>query len=122
MEEKTGIIRDEQGRFVEGVSGNPEGRPKEDENKKLVKKAIKQLVEEYKESLAEALPQISPILIKKASEGDMSAIKELNDILVDKAPKNVDITSGGKPIPILGSITSKNDFPTNNSIKEDISS
>lgn len=49
-----------------------------------IKKARKQLVEEYKNALAEALPLVSPALIKKAVKGDIQAIKEMNDILVEK--------------------------------------
>ena len=71
--------RDEQGRFIPGVSGNPYGRPPETEQEKIKKKATKELIKEYKESLGEALPLIQPVLIAKALEGDMTAIKEIHD-------------------------------------------
>lgn len=98
MEEETGIIRDEQGKFIKGVSGNPEGRPPDTEQDKIIKKATKELIAEYKESLGEALPLIKPIIIKKALEGDMSAIKEIHDRVMDKAKQPTDITSGGETI------------------------
>lgn len=101
IENETGQIRDEQGRFIPGVSGNPDGRPPLTEEEKIVKKAQKELISEYKEKLAEALPLISPVLIAKAMEGDMQAIKEVNDRVMGKAEAKTDITSGGEKIPVL---------------------
>jgi hypothetical protein len=72
--------------FKKGKSGNLKGRPPETEEQKIIKKAQREMVAEYKEKLAEALIDISPILIKKAMDGDIIAIKEINDIVVGKAP------------------------------------
>lgn len=94
------IIRDEQGRFVPGISGNPDGRPVEDETTKIRKKATKEIIAEYKEALGEALPMIQPILLAKALEGDMTAIKEIHDRVMDKSKQPTDITSDGKSIQI----------------------
>lgn len=91
---QTGPIRDEQGRFIPGVSGNPDGRPPLTEEEKIVKKATKELVSEYKEKLAEALPLISPVLIAKAMEGDMQAIKEVNDRVMGKAKETMEMQGG----------------------------
>lgn len=90
----TGTSRDEQGRFIPGVSGNPEGRKPETPEEKLIKKATKEIIEEYKESLGEALPMIKPILIAKALEGDMTAIKEIHDRVMDKSkqPTEMEVT------------------------------
>lgn len=98
MEEKTGIIRDEQGRYIPGVSGNPEGRPPETQEQKLMKKAVKVLVEEYKESLAEVLPELSPVLKAEALKGNIPAIKEVHDRIMGKAEQHTDITTDGKPM------------------------
>lgn len=101
MEEETIIAgggRDEQGRWVPGVSGNPEGAKPETQEQKIIKRAIKEIVKEYKENLAESLPAISPILIAKALEGDMSAIKEVHDRVMGKPEQSTDITSGGEQI------------------------
>lgn len=97
--------------FKPGESGNPAGRPKETEEQKLLRKTRKQLIEEYKDALAEALPLISPVLVAKALEGDIPAIKELHDRTMDKAKQATDITTNGKdlPTPII------NALPTNNS-------
>lgn len=81
---------------------NREGRPPETEQDKIIKKATKELIKEYKESLGEALPLIKPIIIAKALEGDMSAIKEIHDRVMDKAKQPTDITSDGESIiPLL---------------------
>lgn len=98
MEEDTGIIRDEQGRFVPGISGNPEGRTPDTPEQKILKKATKELIAEYKESLGEALPLIKPIIIAKALEGDMVAIKEIHDRVMDKSKQPTDITTNGESI------------------------
>lgn len=90
----------ETGKFVVGNPGG--GRPKETEQDKIIKKATKELIQEYKESLGEALPLIKPIIIAKALEGDMTAIKEIHDRVMDKAKQPTDVTSNGESIvPIL---------------------
>ena len=102
IENVNGEIRNESGRNPDGTFavGNPggPGRKPETEEQKLVKKAQKELIAEYKEKLAEALPLISPVLIAKAMEGDMSAIKEVNDRVMGKAEAKTDITSNGKDL------------------------
>jgi hypothetical protein len=96
-QEKAGIIRDEKGRYVEGVSGNPEGRPEETEADKIKKRAINELVEEYKEGLAQSLPKISPVLIQKASQGEAWAVKEINSIIVGQAEQKIKARVEVKP-------------------------
>jgi hypothetical protein len=83
---------------------NREGRKPETPEQKIAKKATKELIAEYKEALGESLPMIRPILIAKALEGDMVAIKEIHDRVMDKAKQSTDIMSDGKaiPFPILG--------------------
>lgn len=101
-EEKVEITRDELGRIIPGQpSLNPEGRPKDTPEQKLIKKASKQIIEEYKEALIETLPMIKPVIVAKALEGDMSAIKEIHDRTMDKAKQATDITSNGETIPVL---------------------
>lgn len=104
QESKTGVIRDEQGKFIPGVSGNPNGRPPMTEEEKLEKKAREKFIDEYIQKLTEALPQITPVLIQKASEGDMNAIKEVNDRVMGKARQNIGLDGGekDKPISITG--------------------
>ena len=102
--EKTNKNEEKPWLFTEGNEGGP-GRPPETAEQKLIKKAVKELVKEYQQTLAEALPKISPVLIKKAIDGDIMAIKELHDRAMGKPLQKTDITSAGKQIPILGGIT-----------------
>jgi len=90
MEEETvenGIKRKEDGTFDVGTAPGPT------EETKIIKKATKELVAEYKEALGESLPLIRPILIAKALEGDMTAIKEIHDRVMDKAKQSTEETS-----------------------------
>lgn len=82
--EENGVKRKADGTFDTGSIGGP-GRPPDTEADKIVKKATRELIEEYKESLGDSLPLIRPILIAKALEGDMTAIKEIHDRVMDKA-------------------------------------
>lgn len=88
--------------FIKGKSGNPLGRKKESPEVKAKRKVLKEFVKEYTEKLAKALPKLNKVLIQKAKEGDMMAIKEINDRVMGKPQQRTDITSGGNPIPILG--------------------
>ena len=104
-------LRDELGRLLPGQPPlNPEGRPKDTEEKKLLRKAAKDIIADYKQALAEALPMIQPVLIAKAIEGDIQAIKEIHDRSMDKAKQATDITSGGEKILIMpAELINKND-------------
>lgn len=81
---------DGNGYFKEGNPGG--GRPKDTEEVKLLRKATKQIIAEYKEALSNALPMIEPIIIAKALEGDMIAIKEIHDRTMDKSKQPTEIT------------------------------
>lgn len=100
--EKEGVKRREDGTFLPGSIPNPMGRPPDTPEQKIAKKAAKEIIKEYKERLAEALPKIEGVLIEKAIAGDISFIKELHDRAMGKPEQKSDLTSGGKPIPILG--------------------
>lgn len=82
---------------------NYDGRPPDTFQDKIIKKATKELIAEYKEGLGQALPLIKPIIIAKALEGDMTAIKEIHDRVMDKAkqPMEQDIFVKELPKPIL---------------------
>lgn len=87
--------------FKPGQSGNPNGRPPMTDQQRAIKKATKEFIAEYKEGLGEALPLISPVLIAKALEGDIPAIKEIHDRVMGKSEAKTDITSGGEKIMFL---------------------
>lgn len=112
---ETKAIRDESGLFLPGHNAPGPGRPPDTEEKKIAKKAAKEIIKEYKERLAEALPKIESVLIEKAIAGDISFIKELHDRAMGKPEQKSDVTSGGKPIPILGNAILINDGNKENS-------
>ena len=91
-------MRDEHGRLLPGYTANPNGRPEMTEEEKLKAKVQRDFVKEYKESLRNALPLISPVLIAKAMEGDIQAIKEVNDRAMGKPDSKTDVTSNGETI------------------------
>jgi len=96
------ITRDELGRILPGQGSlNPEGRTKDTEEVKALRKASKLIIEEYKNALTSALPMIQPIIIAKALEGDITAIKEIHDRTMDKAKQSTDLTSNGGPLSIV---------------------
>jgi len=95
--DKIGIKRNPDGTFAVGYEGGP-GRPKDTPEQKIIKKATKELIAEYKEALGEALVLIRPVLIAKAMEGDVPAIKEIHDRVMDKAKQSTDITTNGKDL------------------------
>lgn len=102
MEEET--TKNEENRYTDPdtgkfIVGNPGGgRPKDTPEKIIEKKAIKEIVKEYKEALADVLPEIKPVIRELALKGDMTAIKEIHDRVMDKAKQPTDITSGGETI------------------------
>lgn len=110
--ENIGLKRKEDGTFDVGNAGGP-GRPPDTEASKIAKRATKELIAEYKEALGESLVLIKPVLIAKALEGDVAAIKEIHDRVMDKAKQPTDITTNGKdiPSPIIN-------VPRDNSVQE----
>ena len=57
------------------------GRPKDTQEQKIIKKAVKEFLKEYEMSFAEALPEISPVVIERAKQGNMQAIQEVHKVL-----------------------------------------
>ena len=57
---------------------------------------------------------IQPVLIAKAIDGDISAIKEVHDRAMDKSKQPTDITTAGQPIIIMpAELIQKNDTSPN---------
>lgn len=84
------------------------GREKETEEERLSRIAKKEALETLKENhlnkFIEALEEINPALIKKAKEGDVSAIKEIHDRIFGKPKQGLEL-SGDKDAPISISIS-----------------
>jgi len=94
------VIREEDGRFLPGKSGNLNGRPKMTKEEKLIAKTQRNFIKEYEEKLKESLPLLSPVLIAKAMEGDITAIKEVNDRVMGKPRQNIGLDGGGEGLAI----------------------
>ena len=79
-------------------NGNPGGgRKKETPQEKVIKKAQKEFIKDFKDKLSKALPKISPVLIKLAMDGNLAAIKEVNDRVMGQPIRPIDLTTGGEP-------------------------
>lgn len=89
--------RDEKGRFIEGVSGNPEGRPK---GSISITSAIKRKLEEIpageKKTYLEAF--VLKTLKKAINDEDVQAQKMIWDHVDGKAPESIDHTTKGEKI------------------------
>jgi len=84
--EKQEDIRDEQGRFVPGVSGNPNGRPKG--------KVLTELVRDKMEEIQDGLPvkdKIAVSLISLALAGNIKALELIWNYLDGKPVQTIEL-------------------------------
>lgn len=123
IEEKE-LIRDEKGRIAKGsASLNPAGKPKGTRHlTTLLEEALKKLAEGSKETYEAML--VKRVLLNAIKKGDMKAIEHIWDRIEGKAPQNIDVTSGGKelPVPIMQGVIKTNAIPSDNSNTKDIES
>jgi len=72
--QETSLVRDNStGRFVKGISGNPNGRPKGSKNKVTM---LKLMVEEaVREDNADKMLQVANLIVNQALEGDKDSQK-----------------------------------------------
>lgn len=84
--------RDSRGYFIVGTAPGP-GRTPETEEDKIRKKAMKKAIEDFAYELTLSLKKISPVLIQKALEGDINAIKEVNDRALGKPKNQVELST-----------------------------
>ena len=80
MPDNTGVNRNKDGTFKQGVSGNPNGRPK---GSVAPSDILRQIASEFvnDESERTKLDFIMRMLFKMASNGNLQAIKEIIDRL-----------------------------------------
>ena len=88
------LIRNAEGRFVEGISGNPLGRPKGSKNRITVLKMATE--EAWRERNQDRLDLILDMILDDALNGDKSARKMIFDALVSKANVAEDKGAGHK--------------------------
>jgi len=109
--------RNKKGQLLPGNTANKSGAPILTPEQKLDKKAekiaLEQRITEYKESLGDALPLISPVLIKKAIEGDIQAIKEINAVVVEKSSTKIEVN-------VKGAIAHGHFYPEDDQVEKDM--
>jgi len=91
--------------FKPGESGNPDGRPPKGYS-------ITEMMKEMLNSTPGLKESLGKVIAKKALEGDITAVKMLWNYMDGLPKQNLDVTSGGKPIPILGGVSN---VPSNDS-------
>jgi len=99
--EKTGIVRDSQGKFVKGHSGHPEGMPAFTEERKMKRKVERDLKAEFTRKMEESLGISGTTLTTEAKKGNIVACKEINNRALGM-PKQTHEVGGidGEAIPI----------------------
>lgn len=92
-------IRDEKGRFVKGVSGNPEGKPKGTTSFKTDwENFIKKVAKSNGMSEIEINEQLLAVGFKKAKEGDYNFYRDIHDRVYGKPQQSIDHTTKGEKI------------------------
>ena len=88
------LIRKADGQWVEGISGNPGGRPKGSKNKVTLLKLAAE--EAFRDRNQENLDLVLDMILQAALEGDKAARKMVWDACMSKAAVAEDKTAGGK--------------------------
>ena len=101
-------IRDEMGRFKPGQSGNLNGKPLGTRNfTTRVREALAVVAEGKEYTYEEAL--VKTVMHKAIIDKDPAMIRLVWNYLDGMPQQNTDITSGGKPIPIYGGNSTKDE-------------
>ena len=100
--EKTGENRDEKGRFISGVSGNPTGRP---HGSFSITDQVRQLLQEIPAGERKTyLEFLIMQIIRKALKGDNQTIKLIWNYIDGMPPQKTDITFEEKSLLTEGQI------------------
>ena len=96
MEEKipenTGEIRDEKGRFIKGVSGNPAGKPPGSLSIIAeIKKQLDEIAEEDPQKRKKLELLVRKIILKAINDGDTAMIRDIIDRVHGKPAQSIDM-------------------------------
>lgn len=98
------VIERENGRFVPGVSGNPNGRPKGSRNKITLMKLMAE--EAVRENNADKMLEVCKIIIENAIEGDKDSQKLVWSAVMSKSNLDVEKAQGDKVQITIGRVES----------------
>lgn len=88
------LVRNDEGQFVKGQSGNPLGRPKGSKNRVTLLKLAAE--EAWREKNRAKLQEVLDMTLEDALQGDKAARKLIFDALVSKANVSEDKAAGQK--------------------------
>ena len=115
------LVRAPDGQYVEGVSGNPKGRPKGSKNRITLLKM--QTEEAWRDRNMERLDVVLDLILQDALDGDKAARKMIFDAVISKANVPDDKSAGQKQqITVHRMEVNKGSTGSNNDDNEDISS
>jgi hypothetical protein len=116
MEENTEIIPEEQeiirnpdGTFVKGVSGNPKGRTAGTRDFATdFDEVVKDIAKENNITVSDVRKVLLKQAYKQAKDGNYSFYKDIHDRVYGQAKNTTDITTGGEKLPISINIINPN--------------
>lgn len=88
------LVRNAEGQYIEGVSGNPKGRPKGSKNRITLLKM--QTEEAWRDRNQERLDTVLDMILQDALDGDKGARKMVFDSIISKANVQEDKSAGQK--------------------------
>lgn len=88
--------------FKPGNNANPKGRPPKGYS-------ITEMMKEMLSSDPKVKEKLGKVIIAKALEGDTTAIKTVWQYMDGMPKQSMDVTSAGKPLPILGGVSVSSD-------------
>jgi hypothetical protein len=88
------LVRNAEGQFVEGTSGNPLGRPKGSKNRITLLKM--QSEEAWRDRNMARLDTVLDLILQDALDGDKAARKMIFDAVISKANVQEDKSAGQK--------------------------
>ena len=88
------LVRNAEGQWIEGTSGNPKGRPKGSKNRITLLKM--QTEEAWRDRNQERLDTVLDMILQDALDGDKGARKMIFDAVISKANVQEDKSAGQK--------------------------